>query len=186
MRNNRNRTNSSALLALTAVLLAVASPAAYAQLKVGVVNVPELLEESPQAKAAMESLQSEFAPRQRDIVNQQNELKARRERLQREGATMSEAERRRAERELRNGERELGRRQNEYVEDLNVRRNEELVRLQKTVLQEVQNYARTQGYDLVIGDGVLYSKGAIDITASVLGVLQARAKASAAPPSKQP
>ncbi len=50
------------------------------------------------------------------------------------------------------------RKQNEFVEDLNVRRNEELGRLQTTLLTEVQTYAKAQGFDLVIGDGVLYAK----------------------------
>ncbi len=161
-------------------LLGGAVPAAQAQLKIGVVSVPQLIEESPQAKGAMQALQDEFMPRRREIENQQKELKAREDKLTRDSAVMSEAERGKAERDLRDGQRELQRRQNEYVEDLNVRRNEELGKLQRTLLQEVQTYAKAQGFDLVVGDGVLYAKDNINITPAVLSNLQAHSKSAPA------
>lgn len=166
---------------LFAALLAGVCATAHAELKIGVVSVPQLIEESPQAKSAMQALQDEFMPRRREIETQQKELKAREERLTRDSAVMSEAERNKMEKDLRDGQRDLARRQNEYVEDLNVRRNEELGKLQRTLLQEVQTYARAQGFDLVVGDGVLFAKDGLNITSAVLGNLQARGKT--APPS---
>ena len=58
---------------------------------------------------------------------------------------MAEAERRNQEKTLRDGQREFARKQNEFIEDLNVRRNEALGQLQRTVLQEVQVYAKSGG-----------------------------------------
>jgi outer membrane protein len=175
--------------------LALLAPlgAAQAQIKIAVVNVPRLLEEAPQATGAMQALQDEFAPRQRDIVTGQKDLKAKEEKLQRDGAVMAENERRNAEKDLRDGQRELARKQNEYVEDLNLRRNEELGKLQRSLLQEVQTYARAQNFDLVLGEGVLYRNESIDITAQILAALQARSKTSgtaapkpATPPPAKP
>lgn len=151
---------------------------AQAETKIAVVNVPRLLEEAPQAKAAMQALQDEFAPRQREVVQQQKDLKVKEEKLQRDGAVMAENERRNAEKDLRDGQRELARKQNEYVEDLNLRRNEELGKLQRSLLQEVQAFARTSSYDLIVGEGVLYVNESMDITAQVLSALQARHKTS--------
>jgi outer membrane protein len=178
--------------ALLATALALFAPSAFAQtqLKIAVVNVPRLLEEAPQAKAAMQAMQDEFAPRQREMAAQQKDLKAKEEKLQRDGAVMAENERRNAEKDLREGQRDLARKQNEYVEDLNVRRNEELGKLQRSLLQEVQTFARSSGYDLVVGDGVLFVNESLDITPQVLSALQARFKTSggsvkpAAPPAK--
>jgi outer membrane protein len=176
---------------VAAASLALLAPlgAAHAELKVAVVNVPRLLEEAPQAKAAMQALQDEFAPRQRAIVATQKDLKAKEEKLQRDGAVMAENERRNAEKDLRDGQREMARKQNEYVEDLNLRRNEELGKLQRSLLQEVQVFARGASYDLVVGDGVLYVNESMDITAQVLSALQQRYKSGAgtkpaAPPAK--
>ncbi len=151
---------------------------ANAQTKIAVVNVPRLLDEAPQAKSAMQALQDEFAPRQKEIVQNQKDLKAKEEKLQRDGAVMAENERRNAEKDLRDGQRELARKQNEYVEDLNLRRNEEIGKLQRSLLQEVQAFARTSSYDLIVGEGVLYVNESMDITAQVLSALQARYKAT--------
>jgi len=157
---------------------------AHAEMKIAVVNVPRLLDEAPQAKSAMQALQDEFAPRQKEIVAQQKELKTKEDKLNRDGAVMAENERRNAEKDLRDGQRELARKQNEYVEDLNLRRNEELGKLQRSLLQEVQTFARAANYDLVVGDGVLYVNESMDITAQVLGALQARYKSSGGAPLK--
>jgi outer membrane protein len=154
--------------------------AAHAELKIGVVNVPRLLEEAPQAKTAMQALQDEFAPRQREIVAQTKDLKGKEEKLGRDGAVMAENERRTFEKDLRDGQRDVQRKQNEYVEDLNLRRNEELGKLQRSLLQEVQTYAKSSGYDLILGEGVLYRNDSIDITAQILSALQARFKTSGA------
>ena len=48
---------------------------------------------------------------------------------------MAENERRNAEKDLRDVQRELQRKQNEYVEDLNLRRNEDLGKLQRSLMQ---------------------------------------------------
>lgn len=161
---------------------------AHAQMKIAVVNWSQLLEEAPQAKSAMAALQDEFQPRQKEIVQQQKDLKAKEDKLQRDGAVMAENERRNAEKDLRDGQRDLARKQNEWVEDLNLRRNEEIGKVQRSLQQEVQAFAKTSGYDLIIGDGVLYRNESLDITAQVLSALQARYKATggAAPKPASP
>ncbi|MBP9591322.1 MAG: OmpH family outer membrane protein [Steroidobacteraceae bacterium] len=166
-----------ALLAIAASVLPAAEAAAQA--KIGVVNVARLLQESPQAQAASQALENEFAARRRDLENQQKDLKAREDKLQKDGAVMAEAERRNAEKTLRDGQRELARKQNEFLEDLNVRRNEALGQLQRNVLQEVQAYAKTAGLDVVVADA-LYASPSVDVTNQVLAALQAR-KGAAAP-----
>ena len=169
-----------ALLASAAVALPVG--AAEAQAKIGVVNIARLLQEAPQAQAASQALENEFAARRRDLENQQKDLKTREDKLAKDGAVMAEAERRNAEKTLRDGQRELARKQNEFLEDLNVRRNEALGQLQRTVLQEVQTYAKGAGLDIVVADA-LYASQSVDITNQVLTALQARkAPAPAAKP----
>jgi len=175
----RIKTTTLALLTLAAVSLPLG--AAQAQTKIGVVNVQRLLQESPQAQAASNSLENEFAARRRDLEAQQKDLKAREDKLQKDGAVMAEAERRNAEKTLRDGQRELARKQNEFLEDLNVRRNEALGQLQRTVLQEVQTYAKSAGFDVVVADA-LYASPAVDITSQVLSALQARKAPAPAKP----
>jgi len=169
-----NVTNKTTRWTTMACVLALGTAwslgAAAADLKIGVVNIAQLLDQSPQAKVAMGALQDEFAPRQRDIVARQKELREKEERLQRDGAVMGEDERGSLERDVRDGRRDLARNQNEYVEDLNLRRNEELGKLQRSLLQQVQGYAKLAGYDLIVAD-VLWASPAVDITAEVLKAL---------------
>lgn len=174
------RTPSLALLASLAAL-ALAPAVALAQPKIGFVNTARLLEESPQARAAQTALEGEFLPRQRELANQQKALQEKEERLKRDAAVMSEADRAKAERELRDGQRDLARRFNELQEDANLRRNEEFGKVQRALLQEVQAYARANGFDLVVSDGVLFASPAVDITAQVVAAL--KAKGPAAPPA---
>jgi outer membrane protein len=155
-------------------VIALAVGAGHAQesgMRIGVVNVPRLLEQAPQAQAAMGALQQEFAPRQRDIVAVQQTLQEKQQTYERDGPVMGEAERLNLEREIRDDQRNLEREQNDYLEDLNIRRNEELSKLQRSLLQQVQAYARDVGYDLVVAD-VLYYSSAIDITDDVLQGLE--------------
>ena len=84
---------------------------------------------------------------------------------------MGEAERLNLEREIREGERDFAREQGNLNEDANIRQNEELSKLQRSLLQEVQNFARTANYDLVVADA-LYFSTAIDITDDVLQALE--------------
>jgi outer membrane protein len=171
----------TATLALV-VIAASAAPveAALAETKVGVVNVTRLLQESPQAQAASQALENEFASRRRDLENQQKDLKAKEDKLQKDGAVMAANERANAEKALRDGQRELARKQNEFMEDLNVRRNEALGQLQRSVLQEVQTYAKSAGLDVVVADA-LYASPSVDITNQVLAALQARKGAPSKP-----
>ena len=175
------RTKTALLALVTIAASALPLGAAQAQAKIGVVNVARLLQESPQAQAASQSLEGEFANRKRELQTMERDLKTREEKLTKDGATMAEAERRNQEKSLRDSQRDYARKQNEFMEDLNVRRNEALGQLQRAVLQEVQTYAKSAGLDLVVADA-LYASPSVDITQQVLSALQAKGKA--APPSK--
>jgi outer membrane protein len=171
---------------------------ASAEIKMGVVNFQKLLEEAPQTKTAMQALENEFAPRRRELLTMQNELKAREEKLQKEGALMSEADRAKAEKSFRDEQREFSRKAGEFQDDGSTRRNEEIGKVQRYLVTEIQGYANAQGFDLVLGDGVFFAKGPLDITAQVLAVLATRPatlpaaapgaapKTPATPPAKTP
>jgi outer membrane protein len=163
-----------------AAAAALAALPAWAEPKIGVVDPQRLLLESPQGKAMADAMQTEFAPRQRTLQAQGQALKAKEEKLQKDGATMTEDQRQRAEKELRDGARDFERSKTEFQDDVTARRNEELSRLQRTLLEEVRTYAKAQNYDVVLsGEAVLYATSADDITPAILAALQARGGAAA-------
>jgi outer membrane protein len=182
---------SKSVVSMFAASLALVVPAvmplsaAQAETKIGVVNFAKLADESPQAKALQASLEREFGQRQRELVQLGKDLKAKEEKLQRDGAVMSEAERNKAQRELVDGQREGTRRQNEFKEDVELRRNEELGKLQRALIQEVQAYAKSQSFDLVVStDAAFYRKDSLDITAQVVAAMQEKGGKTSAPAAK--
>jgi len=163
-----------------ALACAFALPAAAQELRIGVVNVPVLMDRSPQTKAAMDALQEEFAPRQREFVAKQKELEDLTAKIQKDVSVMGETERRNAEKNLRDLQRDVARIQQEFREDLELRQNEELGTLQRSLLKEVQDYAQAEGYDLIVGDGVLFASSVVNITEEVLRAVEANFEAQSA------
>jgi outer membrane protein len=163
------------LIAVALLAGLVAAPAAaVAETKIGVVSMTRLLEQAPQALALQRALQEEFAPRQREIRERQEELKKMQEQLSQGEGFMTEDERRRIEKDFREGQRELGRAQNEYVEDLNVRQNEQVGQLQRVFVEEVRRFGESQGFDLILADGIIHASPAVDVTAQIIEALQRR------------
>jgi len=160
------------------------SQQASAEMKVGYVDFQKLMAEAPQVKSTMQALQNEFGSRQRELVAMQNDLKARDDKLAKEGAIMAEADRAKAEKALRDQQREFSRKGGEFQDDLSTRKNEELGKVQRYLLEEIRTYSSAQGFDLVLGEGVFYNKPQLDITAQVLEVLKSKPASLPAAPNK--
>jgi outer membrane protein len=154
---------------------------ASAELKIGVVNAIKILEGAPQAEAARKQLEKEFASRDRDLVARQKTIKEMEDRLARDGATMAEAEARKLERDIVSKRRDLKRDQDEFREDVNLRRNEEFGKIQKEIVQSIQDVAKSEGYDLILGEGVIYASDKTDITNAVLERLRKGSSSSSSP-----
>ena len=150
----------------------VASGAASAQgnLKIGVVNVARLVEQSPQFADGAEEARGRVrsaATRPRGdaakAAHAAGDVPARCARHGRRGARSISSGR------FATGQREFQRTENEFVEDFNLRRNEELGKLQRDVLLKAQEYARAQKFDLLLADqSIIFASTAVDITEAVL------------------
>lgn len=161
---------------VTGLIIAAAAFAApqldAAELKIGVVNMRALMAEAPMTADVQKRIQDEFAPQQRELEKQQNDLKSLQEKLQRDGETMSSSELQQLQRRMRDLERDLQRNRQQAVEDFRMRQNEELQGLQAKILQQVQRFGDSQGYDLILVDGVAYASEAVDVTGAVLAQMK--------------
>ena len=159
-------------LLLAAALALPLSMAQAADVKIGFVSIGKILSSAPQAEAASKRLEKEFAPRQKALVEAQKSLRKLEEKLNKDGAAMSESQRRNLEGDIRNQMRELNRTNGELREDFNMRRNEELGKFQKQVLEIINSVAKEEGFDLVVNDGAtLYVSPQVDVTDKVLSRL---------------
>lgn len=141
---------------------------ALAEVKVGFVNTVKLMEEAPQAKSAISKMEGEFAPREKELVAIQREIKTAEDKLSRDAAVMSDSDRTKVERDLVNRKRDLKRSQDEFREDLNIRRNEELAKLQRRLYDAIVELAKAENYDLIVSEGVVFASTRIDITDAIL------------------
>jgi len=164
------------------VLILASSVSVAAGLKIGYVDTGRLLEEAPQARAATEQLKREFAPREEEMIVIQNELKALEDRLARDGAVMSESERKRMSVDILAKKREFRRKQEEFREDINLRRNDAIGTLQDQIKQAIEKVGRDGNYDLILYEGIAFANPALDITDIVLKGLGEISKTSAGEP----
>lgn len=166
------RTTATIILTGLMTLMSMHSGAALAETKIGFVDTVKLLEAAPQAKSAQSKIESEFAPREKELVSLQREIKKLEDDLARDSAVMSESERTKKERDILGKRRDLKRSQDEFRDDLNIRRNEVLAKLQKEMYQAVVELAKEQKFDVILSQGVVYSSDKVDITESVLKKLE--------------
>lgn len=152
-------------------LVTFAIGAQSAELKVGYVQVDKILQEAPQTAESGKKLEREFSPRSQELDRMAKQIKDLETALDKEGLTISEAERRNKERDVQNIKIEFQRKQRELREDINLRKNEELGSLQDRVNKAVQSVSEAEGYDLVVYSGVAYASKKIDITDKVLKML---------------
>ena len=152
--------------------LALTSSSAFAELKIGVVNVPQVLAEAPQAEKARKDMENEFSPRKNRLQASANEIRNLEEKLNRDAAVMGAAERKKLENQIIKKTREAKRSEEELREDLNIRRNEIFGQLQKQVFEAIRALAQEGNYDLLLTDGVVYASDAVDVTAQILEKLK--------------
>jgi len=168
------KTTATGLMTGLLMVLSLCSGTALAETKIGFVDTVKLMEAAPQAKSAQSKIESEFAPREKELVALQREIKKLEDKLSRDSAVMSESERTKLERKILSKRRDMKRTQEEFRDDLNIRRNEVLAKLQKDMYQAVVTLAKEQKFDLILSQGVVYSSDKVDITDSVLKKLKAK------------
>jgi outer membrane protein len=138
-----------------------------AELKIGYVNAVKVIEEAPQGEAALKKLEAEFAPRDKQIVEMQNKLKQLEQELEKNALVLKDVEHRSKEFEIVSLKRDLRRATQEFREDYNLRRNEELAALQKIVQKTIAEIAKQENYDLIL-ESAVYASTKADITEKIL------------------
>ena len=156
----------------TAVVLTLAAPLAQAQeaLRIGYVNSDRVLRDATPAKAAQAKLETEFGKRDKELNDVAARLKTAAEKLEKDGPTLSEAERTQRQRDLVEQDRDLQRKRREFQEDLNQRRSEELSSVVERANKVIKQIFEQEKYDLILQDAV-FAGPRVDITDKVIRVL---------------
>jgi outer membrane protein len=154
---------------LAALLLPLAS--AHAQeSKVGFVSTERIFREAAPAKAAQTKIEQEFSRRDKELQDMAARLKSMSDKLDKEAAILSESDRIKRQRDLADLDKDFQRKQREFREDLNQRRNEELAIVLERTNKVIKQIAESEKYDIVFQEAV-YASPRIDITDKVLKAL---------------
>ena len=156
---------------LAAALAGLAmSAASAAEMKIGFVNTERVFREAAPAKRAQQVLEREFSTRNSELARIEKQGRDLTTELERDTGTLTEAQRREKERQLADVSRNFQRIQREIREDLNLRRNEELARVQERATRVINQIAEAEKFDLIIQEAV-FASSRIDITDKVIRAL---------------
>lgn len=139
--------------------------------KIGFVDTAKLIEQAPQAEKSLKKLEAEFGPKDRELRLLGDKKTKLENEIAKNELVYSDGERKTKQKKLREMQRELKRATQEFREDYNVRRNEELGALQKVVYKAIVEIAKSEGYDLVLTEGTVYASEKADMTKKVLDKL---------------
>jgi outer membrane protein len=146
--------------------------------KFGFVNTERILRDAAPAQRAQKKIEVEFQKRDQELARLADQLKRMQEELEKNSVTMSETQRRAKERDFGDLNRDFQRKQREFREDLNQRRNEELAQVVEHANRVIRQIAEQEKYDIIFQDAV-FASPRIDITDKVIKALE-----SGKPPAK--
>ncbi len=152
--------------------LTMLSTAQAQDFRVGFVNTDRIFREANSAKAAQTKLEQEFSKRQKDLEDMGANLKGQSEKFEREAPTLAESQRAARQKQLVELDRDFQRKQREFQEDLNSRKNEELQLVLERANKVVKQVAEQEKYDVILQEAV-YINPKYDITDKVIRALNA-------------
>ena len=173
-------------LAPLAVLLALAAPGLAAQeraapaaaaARIAFVSTERILRDSAPAVRAQKKLEAEFEKRRLELARAQDQLKRAQEELEKNALTMSDAQRRAKEQDFAALNREFQRKEREFREDANQRRNEELGVVIDQANRVIRQIAEQEKYDIIFQEMPAYVSPRIDITDKVMKALEGKTPA---------
>ena len=150
--------------------LGLSVPAAAQELRIGYVDMKEVLDNAPQVMAGRAKLDQEF--RARNDAIEMDEMRADALEMRVQQADMSDESRLQMERELRELRRNVSRRKEDLRDELSFRRTEEVQQLEEQINIAVQEIAERNGYDLIVSSPVIYANPDLDITDLILEQLE--------------
>lgn len=157
---------------ISLLTLVIFSLGAYADGKSAFINAKILLDQSPQAKSALETMQSEFQDRETSLRKMVEDIQQMESNYQKDSAIMSDDQRKKVEEQIVQKKRQFQFDQQSLREDVQKRRNELLNEVRMSISKVIQEYGDKNGYDFIFSDGVAYASESVDITMDILKELE--------------
>lgn len=148
-------------------LFLVAGVASAQRLKIAVVNSSQVVQQSPQYKAAEREMKKEFGKRREKIQAESDKLKKDVATYQKNQDVMASADRIKKENHLLSERNNLQYAQRKFQKDLQKRERELMARIMRRIRGVIEKVAKKDGYTLILQNPV-YADPSMDITKEVL------------------
>ncbi len=161
-------------LAVTGLSLLLGAGSAFADLKVGVVDLQKVLTTSPQVIAARNSLVAKFDPTKKEIAAQQKTLRDDFDKLSKNKAVMKDEERKTLEAKIDDEQKKLRTVAMDFEQKFGQEEEKTMQEVTKKIQVVVDKFAAEQKYDLIIAKGATaYNNPSFDVTDKVIAALKA-------------
>lgn len=157
------------LIAMSTVVLFVFGSTAFADLKIGVLDLNKVMMDSPQLAAAKAKLKSDFDKREKDILSAQQVFQKAVEDFSKNSATMKDADKKAAQDKIVAQQKKLQEDQAKFQNDLNTAQGTAMKDIVKKIEGIVNGIADKQKFDLILAKaGTAFNKPGLEITKDVI------------------
>ncbi len=153
---------------LFVLMFASANAFAANQPKIGVVSLEKVLTEAPQVKAVNESMLERFGGRKTELEELEKEINGLQENYKRNELVMTEDKLNELKNKIIAKVQEFKQKEATLAQEVNTVRNQELAVLQQSVRSIIDDIAKTEKYDIILSEGVIYTSDSYNITGKVL------------------
>lgn len=163
------------MITISFVALVLSAPLAMASssnLKIGVVDLHKVLQESAQAKIISKRLEGQFKPRQAKLFSAQKQLKSDAEKLHRDATLLTAAQKTKLQNQIIQEQHSLEQSGAKYQEDLNKAQNQAMQEFFAKVKVALDKIAQQGEYDIILQkENVPYSNSDMDVTKQLIAAL---------------
>ena len=182
MKSERERQVRGPVLAavIVGVLLAWSGSGWAAQsvaLKLGVVDIQAVLEQSQSGHAAKQKLAQDRVGRQKDLEGKQQEVQKLQSEFEKQAPVLSDTAKREKSEGIQRRARDVQRMFEDASRDFEKKVREAEMDVTREIFSVIQEYGKDQGYSLILERStVVYVAGAVDLTSEIVKRFDAKAK----------
>jgi outer membrane protein len=176
--------NLFAAATLTAVLL----PAAFAQNKVGTINIQQAIISTRDGQKAAADLQAKFEPRRKEIEQASQAIQALQDQYKKLGTVGSDDAKRKLQSDIEIKTKSLQRDSEDAQAEFDQEQQSILNELGGRIMQVINKYATDNGFSMILDISspqtpVIWASNTLDITNEVIKIYDANAPSSMAAPA---
>lgn len=161
------------VIATVALMMAVLAPAAQAEQKIAVVNMQGLVAQHPNSETLQQRVQEAFSERVTEMQKMRDKGMSLQQKLEKDGAMMSNDERTKIEREMQSLQADMQLKGKALQEDMQKRGQEEQRAILLEIGEAIESVAKAEGYDMVLeARSVMWADDSHNISTKVLEKVQ--------------